>query len=115
MMTFDDVVGQVMALPEVESQAHFDQPAYRLRGKILVMLRDDEAGRPVAVLKPPADEIDAILADPATFARASSGGWSCSLTVSIPTRCASCWLRPGSSSPKRPATQHRQTLLGAPD
>jgi hypothetical protein len=116
-MTFDDAVGQVTALPEVESQAHFDQPPYRLRGKILVTLRDDEAGRPVAVLKPPADEIDAVLAaDPATFQLAPSGWLVVQLDRVDPDEMrellAETWLK---LAPKRLATQHRQTLLGAPD
>ncbi len=116
-MTFDDVVGQVTALPEVESRAHFDQPAYRLRGKILVTLRHDPAGRPVAVLKPPVDEINAVLAaDPTTFALASSGWLVVQLDRVDPDEMhellAETWLK---LAPKRLAAQHRQALLGAPD
>ena len=116
-MTFDDVVGQVTALPEVESRAHFDQPAYRLRGKILVTLRHDAAGRPVAVLKPPVDEINAVLAaDPTTFALASSGWLVVQLDRVDPDEMhellAETWLK---LAPKRLAAEHRQALLGAPD
>lgn len=112
-MTFDDVGRQAAALPEVEEQAHFDQPAYRLRGKILVTLRHGDAGQPVAVLKPPSDEIQAVVAqDPATFELASSGWLVVQLNRVDPDEMAELlaetWLR---LAPKRLAAQHRDTLL----
>lgn len=112
-MTFDDVALQASALPEVEERAHFDQPAYRLRGKILVTLRHDDAGRPVAVLKPPIDEIEAVVAaDPATFELASSGWLVVQLHRVDPAEMSELlcetWLR---LAPKRLAAQHRDTLM----
>ena len=112
-MTFDDVAALARALPEVEEQAHFDQPAYRLRGKILVTLRHDDAGQPVAVLKPPADEMAAVVAaDPRTYVIASSG-W---LVVRLPDvepdelreLLTETWLR---LAPKRLAARYRDELL----
>ena len=111
-LSFDDVADLSMRMPEVEQQAHFDQPAYRVRGKILVTLRHDADGTPVAVLKPPLDEIHAATAaDPSTYSLASSG-W---LMVRLPTAdrdvvwelLAEAWLRIAS---KRLAAQHRDTI-----
>jgi hypothetical protein len=65
-LSFDDVAAAALALPEVDAHDHFDQPAYRLRGKILVTLRHGDCGTPLAVLEPPAEEIAAVTAaDPA--------------------------------------------------
>jgi hypothetical protein len=113
-MTFEDVAAAALALPEVESHAHFDQPAYRLRGKILVTLRRDAEGARVAVLKPPADEIAAVTAaDPATFTMASAGWLVVDLDRVDPAELrellAETWLR---IAPKRLAARHRAALGG---
>jgi hypothetical protein len=98
----------------VESHAHFDQPAYRLRGKILVTLRHEAGGGPVAVLKPPADEIAAVVAaDPQTFGLASGGWLMVNLdrvdAAELRELLAETWLR---IAPKRLAAQHRDALGG---
>jgi hypothetical protein len=113
-MTFAEVAAAAMALPEVDSHAHFDQPAYRLRGKILVTLRHDAAGVPVAVVKPPADEIAAVVAaDPETFALASAGWLMVNLdrvdAGELRELLAETWLR---IAPRRLAAQHRGALGG---
>ncbi len=113
-MSFDDVAAAALALPEVDANAHFDQPAYRLRGKILVTLRHEEGGAPVAVLKPPPEEIAAVTAaDPATFTLASNGWLVVDLERVDPDELrellVETWLR---IAPKRLAAQHRDSVPG---